>query len=110
MDIEVKEMARVALLTVKGRVDSNTAQTLGEKLKTQINKGNRYIVADLAGVEYMSSAGLRELVSALKTVKNTGGDVRIAAPSDRVKEVLDLAGLTSVFIIFDDAVSAVGSF
>jgi anti-sigma B factor antagonist len=110
MDIQVKELARVALLNVRGRVDSNTAQELGENLRKQIDKGNRNLVADLSGVEYMSSAGLRELVGALKTVKATGGDLRIAAPSDRVREVLELAGLQSVFIVFDDTVSAVGSY
>lgn len=110
MDIQVKEMARVSLLTITGRVDSNTAQTLGEELRGQIDKGNKNLVTDLANVEYMSSAGLRELVGTLKTVKSTGGDLRIAAPSDRVREVLDLAGLESVFTVFEDVVSAVGSF
>jgi anti-sigma B factor antagonist len=110
MDIQIKEMARVALLTINGRVDSTTAQALGEALQGQIDKGNRNLVADLSEVEYMSSAGLRELVATLKTVKNLGGDLRIAAPSDRVREVLELAGLQSVFIVFDDVVSAVGSF
>ena len=52
---------------------------------------------DLGGVEYMSSAGLREMVRVLKRVKRSGGDLRIANPSDRVKEVLELAGLDTHF-------------
>lgn len=110
MDIDIKEMARVTLLTIGGRVDSNTAQTLGQHLNEQIEKGRMNLVIDLEQVEYMSSAGLRELVGALKRTKSAGGDLRLSTPSERVLEVLKLAGLDSVFTVFDDTVSAVGSF
>jgi anti-sigma B factor antagonist len=58
----------------------------------------------------MSSAGLRELVTALKKVKRGTGDLRLASPSQRVLEVLELAGLDSIFEIFTNQVEAVGSF
>lgn len=110
MDVTVREMNRVDLVVVDGRVDSVTAPELGAVLNERIDKGSRNLVVDLAGVEYMSSAGLRELVSALKRVKSHGGDVRIAAPSDRVSEVLALAGLDAIFDVYGDQVAAVGSF
>ena len=109
MDITVKQLSRVDLIIVEGRIDSTTAPEFGEALGNQLG-GSHNIVVDLAGVEDMSSAGLRELVTALKRAKTTGGDVRLSAPSDRVREVLDLAGLDSVFTIYDDQVDAVGSF
>jgi anti-sigma B factor antagonist len=110
MEITITEMNRVDLVTVTGRVDSSNAGQLGEKLSEQVDSGSINMVVDLSGVEYMSSAGLRELVAALKRVKKDGGDLRLASPSDRVREVLDLAGLSSIFEIFDDQVAAVGSF
>jgi anti-anti-sigma factor len=58
----------------------------------------------------MSSAGIRSMVSSLKAAKSGGGDVRLARPSQRVKEVVELAGLTSIFTIYDDLTEAVGSF
>ena len=58
----------------------------------------------------MSSAGLRELVSAVKKLRKLNGDLRVASPSPRVKEVLDLAGLDSIFQMFTTPVEAVGSF
>jgi anti-sigma B factor antagonist len=58
----------------------------------------------------MSSAGLRVLVSTLKAARKSGGDLKLAQPAGRVKEVLDLAGLTPVFNIYSDVVEAVGSF
>jgi anti-sigma B factor antagonist len=110
MEITVTEMNRVDLLTVNGRIDSSNASQLGERLNAQIDSGSVNLVVDLSGVEYMSSAGLRELVAALKRVKGDGGDLRLSTPSQRVREVLDLAGLSSIFEIFDDQVAAVGSF
>jgi anti-sigma B factor antagonist len=110
MEITVREMNRVDLISVSGRVDSSTAPQLGEALNAQIDSGTSNLVLDLAGVEYLSSAGLREMVAALKKVKQNGGDLRLCTPSDRVMEVLDLAGLDSIFQIFDDQVTAVGSF
>lgn len=74
------------------------------------DEGRNYIVLDLGGVEYMSSAGLREMVRVLKRVKRSGGDLRIANPSERVREVLELAGLDSIFEIYPTQVEAVGSF
>lgn len=110
MDVSVKEMARTDLVVVEGRVDSVTAPELGEALNAQIDGGKKNLVVDLSEVDYMSSAGLRELVSALKRVKPMGGDLRIAAPSERVREVLELAGLDSLFKVYDDQVEAVGSY
>ena len=110
LEVIVTEMNRVDLIEVSGRVDSNTAVQLNETLTRQIEKGTVNFVVDLKGTGYMSSAGLRELVSALKQVKKDGGDLRLCSPSERVSEVLELAGLTSIFDIYDDQVIAVGSF
>lgn len=110
MDISVKELKRVSILTVSGRVDSSTAPDFDKALQSLINANRSQIVVDMKDVEYLSSAGLRALVAALKAAKSGGGDVRIAQPSRRVREVIDLAGLNSVFTIYDDMVEAVGSF
>lgn len=110
LSIVIEEMHRVNLLVVSGRVDSNTSPKLAEHLTSQLDSGAMNLLVDLEEVDYMSSAGLRELVSALKKVKKGGGDLRLVSPSPRVKEVLDLAGLTTLFEIYDDRVKAVGSF
>jgi anti-sigma B factor antagonist len=110
MDVNVSEMRRVTLLEINGRIDSTNASKLGESLNEQIDAGRHHIVVDLSRVEYMSSAGLRELVAALKKVKKLTGDLRIASPSPRVKEVFDLAGLDEIFQIYATQVEAVGSY
>jgi len=110
MEISTKDMKRVSLVTVKGRVDSSTAPDFEKALHALIQSNRSQIVLELAGVEYMSSAGIRGMVSSLKAAKSGGGDVRLARPSQRVKEVVELAGLTSIFAIYDDLTEAVGSF
>jgi anti-sigma B factor antagonist len=110
MEITVSEMKRVQLFEVVGRVDSTNASELGDVMDKTVDSGNSNLVLDLSGVEYMSSAGLREMVRVLKRVKRGGGDLRIANPSERVKEVLELAGLDTIFEVYPTQVEAVGSF
>lgn len=110
MEINASEMKRVQLFEVIGRVDSSNATELGSAMDRVVDDGRNNLVLDLSGVEYMSSAGLREMVRVLKRVKRGGGDLRIANPSDRVKEVLELAGLDTIFEIYPTQVEAVGSF
>jgi anti-sigma B factor antagonist len=110
MDISTQELKRVSVMTVKGRVDSATAPDLENALKQLVDGDKTQIILDLKDVEYMSSAGLRAMVSTLKAVKRINGDLRLCAPSARVAEVLRLAGLTSIFSIYPSQTEAVGSF
>lgn len=110
MEIIVSGQHRATVLAANGRVDSMTASRLGEAFNQEITAGNVSLVLDLSGVDYMSSAGLRELVNALKRVKRAGGDLRIAQPSRRVREVMEMAGLDTIFVIFDNAAEAAESY
>jgi anti-sigma B factor antagonist len=110
LPIKVEEYKRVSVMAVSGRVDSATAPDLEAELKKLVDSDKTQIVLDLKDVEYMSSAGLRAMVSTLKAVKRVNGDLRLAAPSPRVEEVLRLAGLTSIFSIHASREEAVGSF
>lgn len=110
IDIDVSELGRVTLVQVKGRIDSMNANQLGDALSGQIDGGHIQLVLDLSGVDYMSSAGLREIVSSLKRVKRATGDLRLAQPSDRVREVLEMAGLDTIFHIYPTQDGAVGSY
>src|SRR5262252_3833846 len=97
METLISEMHRVTLIEVSGRVDSTNAAQLGDALNGQIDAGRHHLVVDFSRVDYISSAGLRELVAALKRVKALNGDLRLATPSERVREVMDLAGLDTIF-------------
>ena len=109
IDIQVEDLKRVELVRVSGRIDSSNAAEFDRVLKEVA--GRKYnVVLELGGVEYMSSAGLRAIVALWRECQKHRGDVLLANPSERVTEVLSLAGLTSVFKIFDTEAAAVGNF
>lgn len=110
VDIQVFDQDKATLVEVNGRIDSMNATQFGSMLSEQIDNGHVKLVLDLAQVDYMSSAGLRELVAALKKVKRVAGDMRIADPSVRVREVLEMAGLDTIFLIFDTQNEAMESY
>ena len=110
LEISVSELKQVRLLEVSGRVDSVSAEILHNALNEVIDSGVTRLVISLSDVDYMSSAGLRELVSALKQLNRQNGDLRLANPSGRVMEVLELAGLDSIFKIYPSTTDAISSF
>jgi anti-sigma B factor antagonist len=111
MEIITKQLKRVDVVTVSGRVDSSTAPDLDKVLRSIVDEGRFRICMDLEGLEYMSSGGIKVLISILKTCRRWNrGDLRLAGMSPRIAEVLDLAGLSPLFKIYPDAVEAVGSF
>jgi anti-sigma B factor antagonist len=110
LDISVQNFKRADMVVVTGRVDSNTAPDLDQALKELMDNGRHNLIVQLAGVNYLSSAGLRSLVAALRECKRQRGDVLLVSPSERVLEVLRLAGLDSLFTFYDDETAAVGSF
>jgi anti-sigma B factor antagonist len=111
LDINIRNLKRVSVVTLKGRVDNSNAPELESAFQNLTGKGRFRLVADLRGLEYISSTGLRLLVSTLKTCRRYNrGDLRLSDLPPRIAEVLDLAGMTALFKIFDDTVGAVGSF
>jgi anti-sigma B factor antagonist len=110
LDISVQTFRRADMVTVSGRVDSNTASKLDEALKQVMGRGRYNLIIQMADVNYLSSAGLRSLVATLRECKQQRGDVLLVSPSERVLEVLKLAGLDTLFQVYDDETEAVGSF
>ena len=110
MNIETQYFKRVVLVTVEGRIDRPNALKLYDAFHELIEDGHNNIVIELSGVDYMVSEAFRSMFKGRKECKIKGGDIRIANPSKRASELLGIGGLDKVFPIYDDAISAVGSF
>lgn len=111
MEVSTREYKRVDLVKVGGLIDSAAALQLEAILQEIVGHGRFHLVVDMHDVEYLSSAGLRVLVSAVKQARRWNrGDVRLADVPERVKGVLRLAGLDVLFRIYDTTVDAVASF
>jgi anti-sigma B factor antagonist len=111
MEISSTPYKRCDLVQVSGRVDSFTAPNLSETLRAVTDAGRFKIALDMAGVTYVSSAGLRVLIDTQKTCKALNrGELVLACVPPRIYETLDLAGFVPLFKFFDDITAAVGSF
>ena len=111
MEVTSKEYTSTDLVTVSGRIDSYSAPQLAEVLDGLLDKGRYKIVLDMSGVEFMSSAGLRVLISTQKSCKkHKNGELVLAAVPERIQNAFDLAGFTPLFSMYDDTMDAVGHF
>lgn len=106
-----KQLKRVDLVQVTGRVDSSSAPEFEAAIQKIIDDGRYRIVVDLTGVEYMSSAAFRVLISALKQVKKgtRRGNIHLAGASPKLMEVFKLGGFDELFKFYPNEVDAVGS-
>ena len=96
MDIDKKLNDGVLTLAVSGRLDTNTSPELEAEVKTD---GVKEVIFDFAGLEYISSAGLRVLMGAQKAMMADGGKVKILNPNAMVKSAFDITGLSGVFSV-----------
>ena len=110
MEITVKPLKQVDIVKVSGRIDSATAPEFENTLKGLLDRGRRKIVIDCQNLEYVSSAGLRAMLAALKSAKSNGGNVVLAQANDRVRDTLALVGFQTLFLQYTDIVDAVDSF
>ena len=99
------------VVVLKGRIDSNTAPELSEKLKCITDQKRYKIIFDIGDVNFVSSAGLRVFINLQKTCKkmNQGEVVMVNTPS-RVYETLELAGFAPLFKFYSDVNSAIEAF
>ena len=73
-------------------------------------KGNKKILVNLNEVSYIDSSGIGEMVSGFTTVTNHGGQLKLLGLTKRVKDLLQITKLYTVFEVFDDESTAVRSF
>jgi len=86
------------------------AVSLNEKLHELIDSGKKNIVVDLSNVKFMNSSGLGMMIGALTTMRNAGGDLRIANATDKIESLLIITKLITVFQHFRSLDEAVKSF
>jgi anti-anti-sigma factor len=99
MQIDEVRGERVVVIAPLGRLDSVSSGELERRVVERIDAGDRRLVLDLAGVEYISSAGLRVLLMAAKRLKDPPAAVVLCGLGPAVRSVLELAGFLPLFTI-----------
>lgn len=99
MEIGEERSEGTLVMAPVGRLDSVTSSELEKRLAARIDAGDRRLVFDMAGVEYISSAGLRVLLMAAKRLKDPSGALVLCGLGPSVRTVLELAGFLPLFVV-----------
>jgi len=111
LTIASREVDGVTVLDLNGRITLGEGSVqLREAVRDLISKGSKNILLNMSDVNYIDSSGHGELVSAFTTAKNQGAAVKLLGLTKKVKDVLQLTKLYTVFDIYDDEASAIASF
>ncbi len=110
MELQDSKMGQASIIAVKGRIDNSSAPLFQSHCETLISKGEKKLVLDFAGVDYLSSAGLRSILTLEKKLKPISGRLLLCSLKPAVQEIFDISGFTSIFTIcssLEDAASLV---
>lgn len=103
----VRKTGNVAIVDLAGRIVlGDGSGVVRDTIKDLVGSGQKNILINLRDVTYLDSAGLGEIVGSYATVTNLGGDVRLLHAQGKVKELLTITKLYTVFITYDDEAAA----
>lgn len=92
MEITEKPGERGLLLLLAGKLDTNSSPPTQQRILEVIERGEKKLLLDLAGVDYVNSAGLRVFMMAAKKIKSVGGKLAICGMTPNVRELFEIAG------------------
>lgn len=101
MDISSIKDEKALIITASGRLDTTTAQDFEAKCLELLPTGDKNFIIDLSDVEYISSAGLRSILSVGKKVRSDEGNLSFCSLKGMVREVFEISGFSSIFTIHD---------
>ncbi len=106
-----RQVGDVTVMDAAGRITlGEGASMFRDAIRELVAKGNKKVLLNLGEVSYIDSSGIGELVSGFTTVTNSGGQLKLVGLSKRVKDLLQITKLYTVFEVFDDETEAVRSF
>ena len=111
MKLTTREVSGVTVVDLSGKITlGEGGATLRDEVRKLLAKGQKKIVLNLGEVSYIDSSGLGELVSAYTAVKNAGGELKLLNLTSKVRDLLVITKLVTVFDVKDDEATAVASF
>ncbi|HYM25469.1 MAG TPA: STAS domain-containing protein [Vicinamibacterales bacterium] len=112
MNIAERTVGDVVVVDVSGKITLGDGgdMVLKDKMRSLIQQGRHKILLNLGDVSYVDSAGLGEIVQAYGAVTKTGGSLKLVNTTKRIKDLLAITKLLTVFETFDSEAEAVTSF
>ncbi|HEY1185168.1 MAG TPA: STAS domain-containing protein [Bryobacteraceae bacterium] len=109
--LSTRQVGDVSVVDVAGRITlGEGSSALRETLRDMVGKNQKKILLNLGDVSYIDSSGIGELVSGFTSVTNSGGQLKLLNLNKRVKDLLQITKLYTVFDVHDDEAHAIRSF
>jgi len=111
LTINERNAGNVTILDLSGRITIGEGSVqLREAVRRLLEQGNKNLLIDLGAVDYVDSSGIGELVSCYTTTKNQGGQLKLLNLTKKIKDLLSITKLLTVFESYDNEADAVRSF
>ncbi len=108
LSIEIRRVDHITILELAGRV-SILEFELKEIVEQLVARGERHFIINLANVSYLDNAGLGQLCLIYTVARNRGGDMKLLKPTSRIKKLLSITKLDTVFQCFESEAEAIRS-
>ena len=109
--IHEREVGDVTVLDLSGKITIGEGSVqLREAVRGLLERGKKQVLINLGGVDYVDSSGIGELVSCFTTTKNQGGQLKLLNLTKKIRDLLQITKLLTVFETFDDEAEAIRSF
>ena len=109
MDIEVTQSGQVTVVAPKGDLDASLAEKMRRTLRDLLDQGKTRLVVDLGEASYIESAGLGELVNAMKRSRQVGGDLRLCDLRGDLLRIFEMTWLNRAMFVYPTRKEAVAS-
>jgi anti-sigma B factor antagonist len=109
--LTTRQVGDVTVIDAAGRITlGEGSSAFRDTIRDLTTRGDKKILLNLGDVTYIDSSGIGELVSAFTTVTNQSGQLKLLNLSKRVKDLLQITKLYTVFEVFEDETAAVRRF
>ena len=109
--LNTRQVGDVSVVDVAGRITlGEGSSALRDTMRDMVGKNQKKILLNLGEVSYIDSSGIGELVSGFTTVTNSGGQLKLLNLNKRVKDLLQITKLYTVFDVHEDEAAAIRSF
>jgi anti-sigma B factor antagonist len=109
MQIDTRDVAGMTVVDMVGRLDTSTSGDAYDQMVAIAKSGASKVILNLDKVEYVSSAGLRVILTAAKLLKSSMGEMKICHANGVVKEVLESSGFDHIIDIYDEENEAIAA-
>jgi len=110
MNTTIKNEGDISIISLTGSLDTNTSKEAEDQINKLIEEGSIKLLIDLTNLDYISSSGLRILLSTSKKLKSLRGEMRICGLNETVNEVFEISGFTMIFNVLKTLEEAKASF